>query len=129
MNPPMTDSKIDPTQRILMWLCAEARIQAEGSREAIAEITARDGINLDSKSSLSKWERGQRWLNGARPIIAAYAGMAGKTPADLWDEAVRLTPLPGSGDGLLDQAASLDDVAQRLQELRELVKQTRARRK
>lgn len=119
--------KIDPTQLILMWLCAEKRLATTTiTQQDVADRARERGAQgTRDKASVSAWERGRTWGNDARVVIQVYADLAGVGPADLWDEAVRLTP---RRDGhVLDSAPGLDEIPQRLSALRKLAQQASSR--
>ena len=124
LGQPLTESKIDPVQRILMWLCAEKRLAAGVSQVELAELVRAQATNPSkiANDSISRWERGVRWLESSRTVIIAYAGLAGMTAPQLWDEAVQLSDAGYDLPALATACRTLDEVVARLAALRELSK-------
>ena len=114
--------KVDPTMRVVMWLCAEKRVHAGLSQPQMAlHIIRRNGKIAASGATLSRFESGERWLNASRPVLAAYADVAGlASSVPLWDEAIRLTRWFGFDVPELLEAPAADyrDAVRRVDQLR-----------
>ena len=121
---PVRREKIDPTMRVLMWLCAEKRVQRGISQDDLGKRISAINPDVDVLgATLSRFERGERWLNASRPVLRAYAQLGGLvSPAFLWLEATRLTIWFGSDTPAMLEgpAEGVSKAIEHLNELREL---------
>jgi hypothetical protein len=125
---PMPDN-VDPTMRVLMWLAAEKRQQSGYSREEVVARVRDLGGNV-SGPTLSRFERGERWINASQPVLRAYANLGGLvSPAFLWEEAIRITrrilAADAEPDFLGEAADDVEDAMSRLDRLRALERDLR----
>lgn len=126
--------KIDPTMRVLMWLCTEKRVHANLSQTEMSERIQELGGKVQGPGTLSRFERGERWLNASRPVLLAYAQSCNMdSSAELWDEAMRITRRLEAAESLeyerivADPARDWADALDRVARLRDLAKPPKRR--
>ena len=92
-----TPDKIDAPQRVLMWICTAARRDAKRNQGELAELARAHGAtHLSGPGTLSRVESGERWLNDSKPLLEAYAEVAGyRSTTALWAEAIKLAQPAG----------------------------------